>query len=664
MGTKHQERTESHHECACSCSCHHNHSQHHPKEQGYLRRFLPEIVTILMMIMIRVIDVENNITRLGLYIISLIPVVLPILRSSWDEWKEGDFFNEFTLMLLASIGAFMIGEYPEAVAILLFYSIGEKLEDIVSGNVKGEIKRLMSKMPQEATILRDGDRVTLSPEDVKIGDILVVRPGESVALDGVLLSEGESNFNTSAITGESIPRAVKSQESVNSGIIPIEREVQIRVTHEWEDSSMMKIIKMIEDASAHRAPSETMLRRITRWYTPLVITAAILIFIVPVLMCIISDNYSFEWQTWLHRSLLFLVCSCPCALIVSIPLTYFSSIGIASKRGILFKGHDSLDMLRRATTLLLDKTGTVTTGEFHVEKIITYGEYNEKEIHRMAYSIERESLHPLALAICREWINGSGDRDGASVEEVETRSHGMSGRVSGREVMIGSHKLMKKEGIMVPGTEEPTGMTAIYVAIEGKAEGAIYLTDTPKPGIVDTIKALHRQGIKDIGILSGDKEESVRKVSTDIGADFYHAELLPEEKREIIISKRREGNAEKREVIVFVGDGINDGPALAVADVGIAMGTIGTDLAIESAQIVIVGDELQKIVEGNKISSRVKHVIIENVTFAFGVKLLIMVMGTIGYASLWAAVFADTGVTLITIIWTLIRLKIWQLKER
>ncbi|MGM9815620.1 MAG: heavy metal translocating P-type ATPase [Lepagella sp.] len=645
-------------ESHCGCGC-----EHEQEESGnLLKRFLPEIVTILMMNMILIFDFENSWLRLGLYILSLIPVVLPILKSTWREWREGDFFNEFTLMLLASVGAFLIGEYPEAVAILLFYSIGEKLEGVVSGNVKGEIKRLLGKMPKEATVVRAGERVTLSPEDVKIGDILVVRPGESVALDGVLLTEGESDFNTAAITGESIPRAIKEHEAVNSGIIPVDREVQVRVTHDWDDSSMMKIIKMIEDASAHRAPSETILRRITRRYTPLVIAAAILIFVVPALLGMVSDSFLFEWQTWLHRSLLFLVCSCPCALIVSIPLTYFSSIGIASRRGILFKGHDSLDALRHTTTLLLDKTGTITTGEFHIEKIRSYGEMSEDEILGIAIAIERESQHPLAKAICRKPAEMA--KVPVIVEDVVTRPHGMSGKIAGREVLIGSRKLMQSEGIMIAEDGEKSGATAIYIALDGTAEGVVYLSDTLKPGIVDTISALHRQGVKEIGILSGDTEESVCKVATEIGADFYHASLLPEDKRDIILRRSDEGNMKSGEVIAFAGDGINDAPALAAAGVGIAMGSIGTDLAIESAQIVVAGDDLQKIVDGIKISSKVKHVIIENVTFAFGVKIVIMLLGAMGYASLWAAVFADTGVTLVTIIWTLIRLKIWQLKGR
>ncbi|MGN0238358.1 MAG: heavy metal translocating P-type ATPase [Lepagella sp.] len=656
-------KSDSH--CGCGCGCH----RHEKNEEsgGLLKRFLPEIVTILMMNMILIFDFENIWLRLGLYIASLLPVVFPIIKMTWLEWCKGDFFNEFTLMLLASVGAFLIGEYPEGVAILLFYSIGEKLEDLVSGNVKGEIKRLLGKMPKEATVLRSGERVTMSPMEVKIGDILVVRPGESVALDGVLLTEGESDFNTAAITGESIPRAIKEQDSVNSGIIPVDREVQVRVTHDWDDSSMMKIIKMIEDASAHRAPSETMLRRITRWYTPLVISAAVLIFVVPAFMGVASDTFIFEWQTWLHRSLLFLVCSCPCALIVSIPLTYFSSIGIASRQGILFKGNDSMDSLRHTTTLLLDKTGTITTGEFHIERIRSYGEMSEKELIGMAASIERESQHPLAKAIVRYnrlQNTGNGISTGSEeVTDVMTRPHGMTGRVSDREVMIGSLKLMESEGIMVDEDAEKSGSTAIYIAMDGKCEGTIYLADTLKPGIIDTFRGLRRRGVKNIGILSGDTEESVRKVAKEVGADFYHAALLPEDKRDIILKKSNENSAKSGEVISFAGDGINDAPALAAAGVGIAMGSIGTDLAIESAQIVVAGDDLQKILEGIKISNKVKHVIIENVTFAFGVKIAIMLLGTIGYASLWAAVFADTGVMLLTVIWTLIRLKLWQLKD-
>lgn len=641
------------------CCCGHSHSHPHSHSDGHSawRLFVSEALSAVLMAVALLIEWNYGAMRLAAYIVAVLPVAVPILRSTLKEWLHGDVFNEFTLMVMASIGAFCIGEYPEGVAVLLFYSIGEKLEDVVSGDVKGQIKRLLGKMPKRAVVVENGMRREVRPQDVTPGMTIAVRPGEAAPLDGILAAETSCDFNTAAITGESMPRTFAPGDTVSSGMIPVDREVLLTVTNAWDDSSMTRIIRMIEDAASHRAPSETILRRITRWYTPVVFAAALLLFVIPWIVGLLDSGFTFEWASWLRRSLVFLVCSCPCALIVSIPLTYFSSIGIASKNGILFKGHDSLDALRRADTVFFDKTGTVTTGKFHVERVVSLGEIDRQDILALVASVERESTHPLAVAIVEEATKkGYGLPE---VEEVRTCNHGMTALSGGNAVLIGSVKLMKESGIVFPVSDSVSdSATTVCVAIDGAPAGIISLADTVKPGSAEAVALLHADGVDEVGILSGDTEKAVRYAASSVGADISESELLPADKQRIIAGYRRKGH-----VVAFAGDGVNDAPALAAADIGIAMGHIGTDLAIESAQVVIASDDLRKIHEGINISRRVKRVIIENVSFAFGVKIIVMALGAFGIASLWAAVFADTGVTVMTVLWTLFRLKIWQLKK-
>lgn len=646
-----------HHHGHDGCCCGHSHSHSHSEGHSAWRLFMPEALSAVLLAVALLIEWNSGVMRLAAYIVAVLPVAVPILRSTLKEWLHGDVFNEFTLMAMASIGAFCIGEYPEGVAVLLFYSIGEKLEDVVSRDVKGQIKRLLGKMPKRAVVVENGMRREVRPQDVTPGMTIAVRPGEAAPLDGILAVETSCDFNTAAITGESMPRTFVSGDTVSSGMIPVDREVLLTVTNAWDDSSMTRIMRMIEDAASHRAPSETILRRITRWYTPVVFAAALLLFVIPWIVGLLDSGFTFEWASWLRRSLVFLVCSCPCALIVSIPLTYFSSIGIASKNGILFKGHDSLDALRRADTVFFDKTGTVTTGKFHVDSVLSLGELDRKDILALVASVERESTHPLAVAIVEEAANkGYGLPE---VEEVRTCNHGMTALSGGNAVLIGSVKLMKESGIVFPVSDSVSdSATTVCVAIDGAPAGIISLADTVKPGSAEAVALLHADGVDEVGILSGDTEKAVRYAASSVGADISESELLPVDKQRIIAGCRRKGH-----VVAFAGDGVNDAPALASADIGIAMGHIGTDLAIESAQVVIASDDLRKIHEGINISRRVKRVIIENVSFAFGVKIIVMALGAFGIASLWAAVFADTGVTVMTVLWTLFRLKIWQLKK-
>ena len=589
------------------------------------------------------------------FLIAILPVGMPVVREMLDSWRHGSVMNEFTLMVAASTGAFAIGEYPEAVAVLLFYCIGEKLEDKASDDVKSRIKKLLGRLPETATVV-EGERLrTVSPSELPENSLLLVRPGERVPIDSVLLGDTPVEFDTSAITGESVPRAFKPGEELPSGIIPVDKAVKARTVRKFSESSMSRILDMIENAQSTKSPTETMLRRITRWYTPIVFAFAVLIFIVPWIISLFPGEATFDWYRWLERSLVFLVCSCPCALVVSIPLSYFASLGAASKQGLLFKGSKHLDAMRSLRTVVFDKTGTLTTGEFHVSGITgaTGAADNDNSdgdrILRVAAAVDAESTHPLAKAICAEAARRKDTLPKAS--DVTTVPHGITGTVDGKKVSVGSPSLMKKLGIALP--DRSGEGSEICVAEDGRYLGSIFLLDNIKQEAAKAIRELHALGVNEVEILSGDRREAVARVAAQIGADGFRAELLPADKQRIVEELRQKGGN-----VAFVGDGINDAPAIAASDVGVSMGKLGTDMAMETSDVVIAGDNLEKLPQAIKLSRKVRSVVIQNVTFALLVKITVMSLGAFGIATLWAAVFADTGVTLITILWTLIRLRL------
>lgn len=581
--------------------------------------------------------------ELAVYIIAVLPAGLPVIRDMFRSWRSGSFMNEFTLMVAAAVGAFCIGEYPEAVAVLLFYSFGEKLEDGASDDVRRRIKALLGRLPDEATVVEGTEVKKVKPEKVAVGSAIRVLPGEKVPVDGVLLGEGRIEFDTSAITGESVPRGYAPGEEVASGVIPVDHAVELRTVRPFSESSMSRIMKMIEDAQSSKSPTETMLRRITRWYTPTVFILAALLIAVPWIVSVCGGP-AFDWSRWLRRSLVFLVCSCPCALVVSIPLSYFSALGAASRKGLLFKGSKYVDSMRNVNIVAFDKTGTLTTGKFHIASISAE---NPEETLRLAAEIDAESAHPLAKAICAEAVR-RGIPPGKA-RNVTTVPHGITGEVEGKNVAVGSPSLMNKMGVTLPSRKGEG--SEICVSADGKYVGSLFLMDTLKPEAVQAIRKLHGLGVKDVEILSGDREEAVERAARESGADGYKAELLPADKKQAIDSMRKRGR------VVFVGDGINDAPAIAASDVGVAMGTMGTDIAMQSAEVVIAGDDLEKLPDAIRLARKVRRVVIENVSFALGVKAAVMTLGAFGIASLWAAVFADTGVTLITILWTLLMLR-------
>lgn len=632
--------------------CEHCHDHHSTYKVEIFSALLLLITLILEHtgILSRVADacgISLDITEITLYLVALIPVGLPVVREMVESWTEGSFMNEFTLMVAATVGAFVIGEYPEGVAVLLFYSFGEKLEDSASDDVKRRIKALLGKLPDEATVKENGTLRKVSPKDLKPESILVVKPGERVAIDATLMGGHDVEFDTSAITGESVPRAYKPGEEISSGMIPVDQAIEVKTLRAFSDSSMSRIMKMIEEAQATKSPTENLLRRITKWYTPVVFILALLVFFVPWIVDIANGN-TFEWMKWLRRSLVFLVCSCPCALVVSIPLSYFASLGNASRRGLLFKGSKYVDGMRDVDTVVFDKTGTLTTGKFHISAIYAAEGIDKNHVLSVAAALDEKSNHPLAEAILSQAKADGIEEPTAS--DVKTVSHGITGMIGGKEAAAGSRTLMHRLKIDVP--EANSDATEICVALDGKYIGSIYLLDTVKPEAADAIRRLHDLGIKSVEILSGDREDAVKRVAKEIGANKSHASLLPEDKKNIISKLIQQGHK-----VAFVGDGINDAPAIAAANVGVAMGTLGTDVAMQSSDVVIAGDNLEKLSEAIMLARKVRRVVTENVSFAIGVKALVMILGAFGIASLWAAVFADTGVTLISILWTLLRLR-------
>lgn len=623
---------------------------------GVLHTYARELVSGLLLVAYIILQhtgifgrlqggVSVNWYELGLSIIAILPVGIPVVKEMFRSWRGGSVMNEFTLMVAAAIGAFLIGEYPEAVAVLLFYSFGEKLEGTASDDVRRRIKSLLGRIPDTATVVEDGRKRTVSPKDLPVGTHILVQPGERVPIDAELSGDSSVEFDTAAITGESVPRAFNPGDELPSGIIPVDRPIEAVTLRAFDDSSMTRILKMIEDAQAGKSHTETMLRRITKWYTPVVFGLSLAIFFLPWLVLAIGGE-PFVWQTWLRRSLVFLVCSCPCALVVSIPLSYFVSLGTASRIGLLFKGSTYLDAMRKVRNVVFDKTGTLTTGEFHVDSIEHVDGSDNDRVVAYAAAVDADSTHPLAKSICAyAAVHGLNV---PVADDVRAVNHGVQGRVDGRQVVVGSYRLMESQNIAAPASDKAG--SRICVAVDGKYIGSIYLLDTVKEEGREAISELHKMGIK-VTVLSGDRLPAVERVAKEVGADSWRGELLPQDKQKIVDGMRNDG------ATTFVGDGINDAPAIAASDIGVAMGTMGTGMAMDTADVIISGDNLSMLPRAIRLSRRVQRTVVENVSFAISVKAVVMMLGAFGIASLWAAVFADTGVTLITILWTLLMLR-------
>lgn len=585
----------------------------------------------------------------AVFVLAYLPVGLPILKEAGKEIAKGDIFNEFTLMVLATIGAFAIGEYPEAVAVLLFYSVGEYFQDRAVGRARRDIQSLVNLRPDTATVIdHDGRRTNVKPDAVEVGSVIEVVAGERVPLDGTLLTE-RADFDTAALTGEAEPRNIEAGNEVAAGMIAIGRVVRVRVLRPYAKSALQRIMTMVEDAASRKSHAEMFIRRFARVYTPVVIALAALIALVPPLLA-----GGTGWAVWLYRALVFLVISCPCALVVSVPLAYFRGIGVASRMGILFKGGNYLDAVARLSHVVFDKTGTLTTGQFVVGQVtcaegVTVGADN---LLRMVAAVERESTHPVARAIVAA-ADSKGDTQANAASALvadmveEEPGLGLRGMVAGHELLVGKAALLEAHGIDTGKTETATGDTVVYCGMDGRYAGMIALGDQPRPEAAKGIERLHALGIKRTCVLSGDRSAAVERLAQTLGVDEWHADLLPEGKVEQM--QRIKQQCADTGKVAFVGDGINDAPVLAMSDVGFAMGGAGSDAAVETADVVIQSDNPSRVADAIMIGRRTRSLVHYNIALALGIKVAVMLAGALGYASLWAAVLADTGVALLCV---------------
>ena len=559
-----------------------------------------------------------------------------ILWKAFRNIRNGHVFDENLLMVIATFGAFGVREYDEAVAVMLFYQIGELFQSYAVGKSRQSITELMDICPEYANIEENGELVEIDPDDVEVGMTIVIKPGERIPLDGIVL-EGESMVDTAALTGESVPRAVRVGEQVISGCVNGSGTLRVEVTKEFEDSTVAKILELVENASSKKAKTENFITRFARYYTPIVTICAIILAVLPPLF------FDGAWGEWIKRACIFLVISCPCALVISVPLGFFGGIGAASRIGILVKGSNYLEAISNVTTVVFDKTGTLTKGEFKVSQIIPCG-ISKEELLELAAHGEGYSNHPIALSL-KEAYKQNIDLN--RVEEAkELAGYGLCVRVDGQELYLGNEKLMKENGISYQPCDNMG--TVIYVARNQQYLGAVVISDTIKDGAKAAIKQMKKVGVKRCVMLTGDREEAAREVAKQIGIDEVFAELLPSDK--VSMAERLLEEQKSGEKLAFVGDGINDAPVLTRADVGIAMGSMGSDAAIEAADIVVMDDNIEKIASVVLIARKTLNIVKENIVFALGVKALVLILGAFGIANMWEAVFADVGVSVIAIL--------------
>lgn len=571
--------------------------------------------------------------RFGWYFVSYVLVAFTVFKEAFELAKNLDFFNEFSLMGIATIGAFAIGEFPEGVAVMLFYTIGEMFQELAVNRARNNIKALLDVRPKEAAVFRDGNWQTISPSEVEIGEKIQVKVGEKIPLDGILLSE-KASLNTSALTGESKPSTIKKSDEVLAGMLNLDQVIEIETTKLFENSSIVRILQMVQDASSRKAKTELFIRRFAKIYTPIVFVLALLITLIPYFFV---DQYVF--RDWLYRGLVFLVISCPCALVISIPLGYFGGIGAASRNGILFKGSNFLDIISNVTTVVMDKTGTLTKGVFKVQKVVT-NDISEVEFLSILSSVESHSTHPIAKAISQFHPSNQTPQ---SVEEISGK--GIKAVINQKQILAGNTQLLKSFNISYPSELDQIVETTVVLAIDNQYRGYVTISDEIKEDSHLAITNLKNSGIKTM-MLSGDKDALTQNISKELGIDSAFGALLPEGKVEKLENLKKN----PKEVVAFVGDGINDAPVLALSDVGIAMGGLGSDAAIETADVVIQTDQPSKIATAIKIGKATKKIVYQNIGLAFGVKIIVLILGAGGLANMWEAVFADVGVALLAIL--------------
>ncbi|WP_026724937.1 heavy metal translocating P-type ATPase [Flavobacterium sasangense] len=619
----------------------HDHD-HSSEEKSTFQMFLPAIISFVLLMV--AIGFDNYFTqswftgwvRIAWYIIAYIPVGIPVVKEAFESIRKGDVFSEFLLMSIATIGAFAIAEFPEGVAVMLFYAIGEIFQTLAVQRAKANIKTLLDQRPDEVTVLENNVAKTIKASTAKIGDIILLKAGEKLGLDGELLSDTAS-FNTAALTGESKPDTKAKGENVLAGMINLNSVCQVKVTVAYTDSKLSKILEMVQDATAKKAPTELFIRKFAKIYTPIVVALAIAICVLP--MFFVAD---YQFNDWLYRALIFLVISCPCALVISIPLGYFGGIGAASKNGILFKGSNFLDVMATVQNVVMDKTGTMTEGVFKVQEVVFNSDFNKNEILQMVNALESQSTHPVATAIHQFVGNIDSTIQLKDVEEIS--GHGLKANINGKEVLVGNFKLMDKFSITYDIDPLSIVYTLIAVAYDKKFVGYLTIADSIKEDAQITIDNLKALGIKTT-MLSGDKNTVVQFVAQKLGITNAFGDLLPEDK----VNKVKEIIA-KNETVAFVGDGVNDAPVVALSNVGIAMGGLGSDATIETADVVIQDDKPSKIPIAINIGKQTKKIVWQNIILAFSVKAIVLVLGAGGLATMWEAVFADVGVALLAIL--------------
>ena len=605
-----------------------------------IRRLLIGVIPFGLAIVLEVVqfplgDKLNQYLTFALFLTAYVMIGGDVVKTAVVNILRGQVFDENFLMALASIGAFFVGEAPEAVAVMLFYQVGECFQSYAVNRSRKSITELMNIRPDYAVVLRDNEEEKVDPSDVNIGETVIVRPGEKIPLDGIVL-EGESSIDTAALTGESLPRDVKLGDSVLSGCVNISGVIKLKVEKEYGKSTVAKILELVENATDKKSKSENFISKFARVYTPVVVLSAVILAIIPPVI------FSQEFSVWIYRALTFLVTSCPCALVISIPLSFFGGIGGASRAGILVKGSNYIETVSKADTVVLDKTGTLTEGVFAVQKIILLDGTSKDEVLELACMGEVFSNHPIALSLKEAYNKEIDSNEIFSVQEVA--GYGVKAIYKDKELLVGNVKLLKQENIVCESAKEAG--TMVYVAYDKVCLGYIVIADKLKSDAKEAIESLKRFGIKNVIMLTGDNQDVAKEVAGNLGINEYHFGLLPQDKVRIFeeILERSEGK------VIFVGDGINDAPVLARADVGFAMGGLGSDAAIEAADIVIMNDEPSKIASMISIAKKTLAIVKENIVFAIGIKVAILVLAAFGIANMWLAVFADVGVAALAIL--------------
>ena len=625
------------------------------RQKRDLHRILAALVLFIPLFVLEHMGIFEKLPFAWLpFFICLVPYLIvgyDVIKKAWQNIKNGQVFDENFLMMIATFGAFVVSEYIEAVAVMLFYQVGELFQSYAVGKSRESITALMEICPEYANLEVDGELEEVDPDDVEVDSIIVVKPGEKVPLDGVVV-EGESFLDTSALTGESVPRKITVGEDIISGCINGNGTLRVRVTKEFDDSTVAKILELVENATNKKAKVEKFITRFAKYYTPFVTISALILAVIPPI--ILQDN----WLIWLERACTFLVVSCPCALVISVPMGFFGGIGAASKEGVLVKGSNYLELLSEMDTIVFDKTGTLTNGVFEVTKVQMAQNWRQNRVYsdtienkdifdrnyilQLAASLETYSTHPIATSICE--ANQLEVLKAVDIEEIS--GHGISGVIEDKKILVGNHKLMDKFQITY---EKYDGSgSVVYVVINQAYAGYIVISDTIKNGVKEAISSLKKSGVSKTVMLTGDRKEAAFAVAKEVDVDDVHYELLPADKVEKVEQILASSLNKKR--VAFVGDGINDAPVLARADIGIAMGSLGSDAAIEAADIVIMDDDIRKISKVMQISRKTMRIVKENIVFALSVKGAVLILSAFGYASMWAAVFADVGVAVIAIL--------------